>query len=453
MNDVVRSFQRRIAENMKIFDHEPSLIETAANICMKTIHSLFIDHGMKLAILLNDESTALELKTVTEKLKDQFSEELISKQEKNLIYMSCLHCLNGALFNSAYQERMYFGQLSRTYITMFLVQNEPKIVEYFKTMSSNFTLYIGSDIIIRCISEHNLDSANQPTINALRMLSQNGSKLILSELVLDEVWNHILGTHYEYMNHYLDKSDHITLDDAVLIDRILIRTYFMTKLQSDKKTIQNISWKQFLNQFSKVPDIQQEVSQKRYTRVILQDYLNLEYETCHDMSENLDQKQISDLANKIYNVRKRKGRYEEVERKLCQNSAMTILRVYEKRTAASEQSLSPFGFNTWWLSGQTRLFPATLDLVKQKGSRYMIRFEFILNYLLSNPEFSQIAKSYNLIFPTILGIQLSKHIDEEVYKAVVDNMHEVHDIEHLAQTKAELGELTNELVSDFEKEY
>lgn len=50
--------------------------------------------------------------------------------------------LRGTFYDGTDAERSYLAKLSKTYVLMLTLHNEPKIVEYFKTLSSHFTLYI-----------------------------------------------------------------------------------------------------------------------------------------------------------------------------------------------------------------------------------------------------------------------------------------------------------------------
>ena len=454
MNDVINLFQRRITEKMDKTGGKIELIEIATEICLETVHSLFIDHGMKFSLALKNESAPMESQIIEEKLKELIEKKSTQLAEHDQIHECCIHCLNEALFYSTGIEKLYFGHLSRTYITMFIVQNEPRIVEYFKSMSSNFTLYIGTDIIIKCLSELLLDENHQTITNSLRMLEQKGSRLVLTELVVKEVLCHIFATNLEYKYQYLENSEHMKLDKALNIDRPLIRSYFLARFRSDKPEIKNLSWQTYLSFFCIRPFVDtQNDAQIEEFRAFLEKHLRLDYESESDMIKYIDKNQINDLANKIYFARDKKEREEKVEQILCRNSAITVLRVYDKRKEIDDRSTSPYGFKTWWLTDQTKLFPATFELVNKMNGRYMIRLEFILNYLLSKPEYNDVITSYQLIFPTELGIQLSKHIDESDYEFIVDSMFAERIFENSARTEVELGKLSNKLISDFQREY
>ncbi len=109
-----------------------------------------------------------------------------------------LRVLRKTFYDSSQEERLYLSKLSRTYTLLFVLKNEPKIVEYFRNMSAEFILYVGADILIRMLSEHYLDEDDRMMSITLGILSAAGSTLVLSEKCLEEVWTHIKATDWEF---------------------------------------------------------------------------------------------------------------------------------------------------------------------------------------------------------------------------------------------------------------
>jgi hypothetical protein len=102
-------------------------------------------------------------------------------------------------------------------------------------MSKHFFLYVGSDLIIRAISEYYLPQSDQMTVNAFKILWQAGSKLILTEAMLEEVHSHIYASHLEYNNYYLD------------ID-FVVRSYYYSKFDQGNPNRPR-TWTQYINNF------------------------------------------------------------------------------------------------------------------------------------------------------------------------------------------------------------
>ena len=67
-------------------------------------------------------------------------------------------------------------------------------------MSTKFRLYVGSDLIVRALSERYLRDEGQMTVNMLQILRDAGSELVLTAFVLNEVVSHLRATDYEFIS-------------------------------------------------------------------------------------------------------------------------------------------------------------------------------------------------------------------------------------------------------------
>ena len=76
------------------------------------------------------------------------------------------------------------------------------------------------------------------------------------------------------------------------------------------------------------------------------------------------------------------------------------------RELGEEHKANPFGYRTWWLTQETRVTEATVDLVRSMGSRYLMRPEFLVNFIALSPNMEDVRRSYKAIFPTMLGIKV-----------------------------------------------
>lgn len=140
------------------------------------------------------------------------------------------------------------------------------------------------------------------------------------------------------------------------------------------------------------------------------------------------------------------------EKRLAYNAALHVHRVYSKRSELSEgKKPNPYGYRTWWLTQRTRILRQTQSLTK-KGGFYIIRPEFLLNYIALAPDKKEVVKSFSTIFPSILGVKLSNRMDEEAFKKVVI---QVKDAQRLSppRARAKVCELSDKLKGDHFKEY
>ncbi len=175
---------------------------------------------------------------------------------------------------------------------MFLLRNEPKIVDYLRSMSSQFCLYIGTDILVQCMSECLLSTEDQRTKNTLKMLKDAGSTLVLTDSTIGEVWHHLRATHYAYVNNYYEIDQYMKLDIVEEIKEILIRSYFNSKLKIKPDII---SWNNYISSFC------------TYSRDELCEYLindlNLDFESSETTEMGIDIEKLQSLSNKIYEVK------------------------------------------------------------------------------------------------------------------------------------------------------
>ena len=163
------------------------------------------------------------------------------------------------------------------------------------------------------------------------------------------------------------------------------------------------------------------------------------------MEKITNENEINNLAEKLTEIKS-----EEV---LALNDAKHILGVYGKRRDLRENHISnPYGYRTWWLTHETKVRSVTKDIVDNQGAEYIIRPEFILNFIALSPTMAQVRKSYNTIFPTLLGIRLSNRMRKDIFQKVMGKVQEVRRIDD-ARAKAKLAQMSNDLKGDNFKQY
>ena len=113
---------------------------------------------------------------------------------------------------------------------------------------------------------------------------------------------------------------------------------------------------------------------------------------------------------------------------------------------------NPYGFRTWWLTHEANVLKVTKNLVQQHGSPYIIRPEFILNFIAFSPTMEEVRQSYNNIFPTLLGVKMSNRMREDIYHDVLNRIRETYGMDD-ARVKSKLIELSNQLKGDGYKYY
>ena len=96
--------------------------------------------------------------------------------------------------------------------------------------------------------------------------------------------------------------------------------------------------------------------------------------------------------------------------------ARTVLRVYALREKYDERAGGhAFGFLTWWLSNDVKTQEAVNVCFgdRYRPSCYM-RPDFLYNYISLAPTVRQTEQAFDLLFPNVLGISVSHHLDAGV---------------------------------------
>lgn len=447
-------FRNRASGSASLATNDSALIEKCVVICHDVIHRSYHAQGLEIALFLeSEEGSDSNLPSMKDIIDGAIRDQGLDGKEAGVIAQGCLSILRGTYYNSSKEERRYLGKLSRTYILLFMLKNEPRVVEYFRNMTSNFNLYVGADLIVRALSEHMLPKDDQMTKNALKLLIASGSKVVLTDKTLDEVWHHIRSTHYEFINNYQEIQNFMTATLASQIDRILIRAFFYAKIERSSKRKEPYGWSNFLSQFLTISEINRPTSRDELREYLVHEY-GFEFEDETVLLSGIDNTHLNELTGNILKVRNKNDRDDVTEEILCRNAATMVLRVYQRRKEDGERSGgNPYGFKTWWLTQQTRVQSATGRIVADRGSRYMMRPEFILHFLAALPSKKSVQDSYDRIFPTILGVKLGNRMDERAFKKIIASAREVHDGVDESRAKVLLAKASAQLQSDFLKQY
>lgn len=423
---------------------ETVLPNQLAKLVHRALELTFERNGLELVKFLSggqDESRGL---AISDQVDEAIEEAGLTGADTVRAKEVALDILRQAFYSSTEAERVYYGKLSRTYTLMFTLRNEPKIVEYFKSMSSNFVLFVGADIIVRALSERYLADVDQMTVNLLRILREAGATLILTHMTVEEVHSHIKTTDQEFRNLFHNVEPHVGKEFARHSRKILLRAYFYAK-SDPLLEARPANWKMFIEQICSYADLYDDTVSRDQVKNYLMEKFGLEYLDETDMEELVDDDEAKNLAGQIESIKS-----EDV---LARNDARHILAVYGKRRALRERySPSPYGYRTWWLTHETKVRGYTRELVRSHAAEYIIRPEFILNFVALSPTTEAVRKSYGTIFPTLLGIRLSNRMREDIFKDVMRKVNNVCALDE-ARAKTMIVEMSNKLKGDNYKIY
>ncbi|MDK4739419.1 hypothetical protein PH547_11095 [Rhizobium sp. CNPSo 3464] len=440
-----------LTERLKSIAEEgvDAITDAVVATCHSSLERVFERQGLQMARFVTDGDGDDELYTDVAQIVSKEVDRLnYTAADKGKIRRYCLMILRGTFYKASEAEREYLSKLSKTYILLLTLKNEPKIVEYFRTLAKSFRLYIGTDFIIRSISEQYLPQADRTTSNLLDILRAAGSELILTEKVVEEVETHLRAQILEFENHYAAVEHKIPFELVGYIDRILIRAYLYSKLSPAEGIAPPESWRSYIGQFANFGDVRSLRARSQLAGYFTRRF-KMTYETTEEMVAGIDQSELEILTERIYETKKASGNVKVEGRLLAYNDALHILRVFRRRVEAKENSPgNQWGFQTWWLTQDGKVRRAgALASAARGGAHFMMRPEFLLSNISFAPELKEVRDSFEKIFPSVLGVRLSARLSPGVFESVMDQAKEVSAYDD-ARAGTLITELTNKLKGD-----
>ena len=346
---VTSSFQQRITGACET-PPETAVVDKLVDVLHRVLEIVFETQGFDASRHFLNVETA-QAKNLEDKYIDEIAEEEVTRAGFNLnenpeLLLAAKQALRGLFYQSTADERAFCARLARTYILLFTIRNTPEVINYFNTMSKHLTLYIGSDLLVRAISEFYLPPEDQMTVNALKIIKQAGSRLILTESMLEEVHSHIHGTNLEYVNHYLEIDSYVDAALASQSSKILIRAYYYAKLNSDNSARPR-TWTQYLNNFLTPSKLIAPLSES--TMRELKDVLCNRYGLAFVASDDKNGAAVAPADATTLAARIREMRSPTKREVLADNDAYMILHIEGERKK-ERFSGNPYGYRSWYLT-------------------------------------------------------------------------------------------------------
>lgn len=411
-----------------------------------SVHEYFVEQGLILAAFLENrvESVQISDQIVERQVERVLSKSPYKAQISPALIDDSLMVLRGVFYAPTDVERRYLGYLSRTSLLVMTLQRAPKMIEYFNQMGGNFRLLVGSDLLVKALSEQPLPSECRQVEMLLKVCHEIGAKLILTEPVLDEVFTHIHAVDLEYRHHYLQNEPYLSRDEVAECDRILIRAYYYWRVQGKK-----VGWDTYLNQFLDPAALRSKSEKGRNElRGLLVQRFGMDYLPKEELSKGIRQADVDELAQNLIAARHTKN--EE----LSYNDALMVHAVYRQRKSHHEQAIyDGFGYRTWWLTKETQVLNCTGSLVlKEGGVPYIMRPEFILNFIALAPKAANVRKSFRELLPTTVGLQLGQHLRSDTMHQLLAGTEEWASLSP-ERVAVMIGEKVNRLKHDRFKRY
>lgn len=435
---VVRSFKSRVEAHFE--DASDERTQLVAEVTLRSLQLAFEHEGLEFSHFVSRDEV-VEFPKIGDSVRTAIAEFRIAGSDSVELAGACLLVARQCLYHSTEDERIYLGKLARTYTLLFTLSNEPRLVEYFEQMGSDFYLYVGSDMLVRALSERYLAAEDQAVRNVLLMAARSGARLVLTTPALEEVLHNIRTSDLEFRNHIEGVEHRLTRELMREVPKILLRAYLYNRDEMAGPS----NWPAFVEQFCGYSKLfkPESVNQLRH---YLQATFSMEFRTREELMNLTDPETVDSLTDDLMAM---KGK-----RELAMNDALLACAVYGHRQTRRETSkVSEFGLKTWWLTNETKILQHTKKLeTSNSGARYMMRPDFLLNFFAFAPRASEVRQSFANIFPSSLGVQLSRRMDETTFHEIMAKVRGAEDLEEGRRT-AVIAECSDRLKADFDRRY
>lgn len=411
-------------------------VKDLASLIEGTIREIYYQQGLEFAnFIVNGDSKNVVEKDLADIIGITVDKSPVVLMNKEKVKSALLMTIRDIVYNGTIEQKQYLKCLSNTYMMMFMLQWDPKLSLFFESMAFKLNIYVCTSIIIPALSELYLDDPNKRHWNLLESANKAGISLFINETILHELVSHFKMINNKYQSLYRF-NESLLLDDEIetlYIDEIMIRAYFYAKRENRIS-----SFDDFLNNFVD-PNL-------RTAKDDLISYLDEVFGIKYVPDANLDIK----IDEAEYNLLSETLRETKSHDEKADNDAKLILAIYKLREKFNETAKSSiFGYKTWWLSKDTTTYKAVIKAFGEEKypiSCY-IRPDFIYNYITLKPNKEEVDDTYNKLFPSLLGVNISYHLPPDIAELVQKRLKE-HGDKPPKRLKAIIRQLGERLKSD-----
>lgn len=399
----------------KYLQEEGKRVKDISKLVNQTIHKIYYKQGLEFSNFIingsNEDAIEKQLHDVVANVVDNSS---VVEYNRTKVKSAIITTIRHIVYNGSENQIKYLKCLSNTYLTMFMLQWEPQIATYFQAMASDMNIFVDNSILIPALSEYYLAENNRRHWNLLLGAKKAGINLLINETILDELVAHFKKLRNKYYSLFQPLEEVYSDESETLyITEILLRSYYYAKISDQIK-----SYDDFINNFLD-PDL-------KTAKDDLIEFLNSEFGISYRTNEQLGIKVDDSKYQRVVDYLKDHKQSD----KNAENDAMMMLTIYRMRELFNEQTKGGiFGYKTWWLSKDTNTYKAIVQVLGETDypiSCYM-RPDFIYNYIALSPHKHEIDEIYDKLFPSLLGVNISYHIDSELAEIVQTRMAEFAD--------------------------
>ncbi len=315
-------------------------------------------------------------------------------------------------YSSNEEEREYLNLLMKFFTIQFVMDGDHAVTRYFSDMAASLRIYVGTDIIVRCLSEALVKEESRGMTNSLGLLTSAGVKLHVTRQTVQEVFAHIRHSTGIFRREYETWFRHATLEEAKNSDRILIRSFFYAFLEPERHVKAPRDWSDYLRNFgaaiwfSKTDDNTSEEYVDEFASFLI-DKFELNFIEIDEVLAGIDDDLAEQIAAEIMSQR---DVQTDGSRILAKNDAQMALFVNSERKTRSEHvSSNLYGYNTWWLTEETAVLKALR--CHQQRDDVVMHPQFLMNHFILDPSFiRRNTEDGKKIMPTLFGLRITDRV-------------------------------------------
>lgn len=422
----LKEFGVRVQEPNKLLDN--------------VFHQLFSQQGLEFAQFVNtgDGSHSID-KSLRGIVSDVVQSSSVIPPNREAVESALINTIRRIIYYGSTTQLEFLRRLADTYRMLFLLQCDPQLARYFEVMAGRLKVYVDTSILIPAMSEFFLAENNKRFTNLLLCARDAGIDLIVNRTVLSELSGHLRSVQRRFFESYEHEEEIFSNEIAlVYIPEILIRAYFYAKLAGRVET-----FREFFEYF-----VSWQMTSSATAELIewLKEAFGIRYEETTSLELEIDSEEEERLFDELKN-----HKHSEAQARTDAKQLLMIYALREKNNELGEGGV--FGYSTWWLTSDIKsqeAFKKIADEHSKRSSPYM-RTDFLYNYISLAPSQKQIKNIFGAVFPTLLGVNISFHVPDELCTVIQGLLRQYNRIVDTPRFKGELRSLTEKLKSDPDK--
>lgn len=438
-DEFVASIQARVTE--KLSDVDVELQNLVAGAVQHTVGETFRKQALNFVSSFSDLSAESNIE-VFSIIDDFFEGEGLTSDQLELCTLATGNVFRNVCYSSNQQEREYVELLMKYFSVRFVMDGDVAVTRYFSEMAKRLRIYLGTDIIVRSLSEIFVRPSSRGMTNALQKLQESGVAFHLTRQVAEEVLSHIHVTYLTFRDDYENWYRRGSLEELKNCEKILIRAFFYAYFEPEKHVRKARDWSDFLSQMGNAAWFADKNRNIDDFTSYLVDKFHFEFVETRDLLAKIDHKLSERVAQNIMDDRDKVSSLGN--QILAHNDAQMALLVNAERLENNERVTSDlYGYNTWWMTEEKTVLKALREAGEPDD--VVMQPQFLINHYLLDQTIRKRPESSNTpLTPTLFGLRITNRVDGAVMRKFLNKVGEYAELDEAA-SRAKIRSAANRL--------